>query len=62
MDAKEMSDHELCLTAEIWIGQLDYSKGVHYPLEQDAQNDPIPSCSSVFTEMARRLREKSLSQ
>lgn len=62
MDATKMTDHELILTFETWIGQLDYSNGVHYPLEFDANNDPIPSCSSVLTEAARRLREKSLSQ
>ncbi len=50
-----MSAADLSVIAEEWIKQLEYSKGVHWPLRTVA-GDTAPE--DVFRELVERVKER----
>ncbi len=52
---QHMSAADLSVIAEEWIKQLEYSKGVHWPLRTVA-GDTAPG--DVFRELVERVKER----
>lgn len=56
-DVTKLTDDELVALALRWVNQLNYSLGNHWPLRVIGGGD-VPAAADVFTEVARRLKEK----